>query len=707
MINSFIRERYRVKVVIVKKEVLETLVSSENWDYVNLFPEGRRPKKMPVLLTAIINMVKAEYRLLKFAWKSKPDILLGTEGTLAHVGFFLRKPAVLFNEDDTVATPENYLFYPFATKVLLPEQCDVGKWRKKRIVYSGNHELAYLHPKYFTPCREFIKTFNPSFRRYFVIRLTEMRASHDVWKKGLSANMLRELIAILEPHGKIYISSEKSLDPEFEKYKLKINPLHMAHALYFADIYIGDSQTMATEAAVLGTPSVRFNDFVGISRVFDVTDYKYELSYGVKTSEPEKLISLIRSLINTPRLKESWQAKRACMLQDSIDVTGFYIEIVKEILCEKKRSNSKATIKQSMKILFYLNHPAHYHLFKNTINDLIYRDYPIKVAIVTKDVLERLVENEDWEYVNLFPEGRRIRNMPNIVSAIVNLLKAEFRLFALVKKEKPSILVGTEGTLAHTGYLQGIPSILFNEDDTRATPENYLFYPFATKIVVPEVCDVGKWEKKKISYPGYHELAYLHPRYFHPREDFVKTFNPKMEKYFIVRLAELTASHDSQKKGIDDSLLRCLITMLAEHGRVFITSERRLKPEFEQYRMHINPFFMTHALNFAEMYIGDSQTMTAEAAVLGTPSIRFNDFVGKLGYLEELEKEYGLTIGIKTGEKERLFNTVKDLAETPLLKKLWAEKRDRMLREKIDVCEVITNTIVTSIWGKHNVLKEE
>jgi predicted glycosyltransferase len=34
-----------------------------------------------------------------------------------------------------------------------------------------------------------------------------------------------------------------------------------------------------------------------------------------------------------------------------------------------------------------------------------------------------------------------------------------------------------------------------------------------------------------------------------------------------------------------------------------------------------------------DLYIGDSQTMAAEAAVLGIPSIRFNSFVGKLVYL--------------------------------------------------------------------------
>ena len=38
--------------------------------------------------------------------------------------------------------------------------------------------------------------------------------------------------------------------------------------------------------------------------------------------------------------------------------------------------------------------------------------------------------------------------------------------------------------------------------------------------------------------------------------------------------------------------------------------------------MNIDPSDMHHALAFASLYIGDTQTMAAEAAVLGTPSIR-------------------------------------------------------------------------------------
>jgi len=270
-------------------------------------------------------------------FKHKPDILIGTEGTLAHIGFLLNKPSLLFNEDDTHATPENYLFYPFATKVILPELIDRDKWKRNKITYNGNHELAYLHPRYFMPSQDYIKSFNPECKRYFLIRLTEMRASHDVGKVGIPDNILRELIEILEPKGKIFISSEKTLKPEFEQYRIKINPIHILHALYYADMYIGDSQTMATEAAVLGTPSIRFNDFVGISRIYDDMDGIYELSCGIKTSEQDRLIELVKSLVDVPRLKEHWREKRKRMLIDKIDVTDFFIKIIEEELWKRHK----------------------------------------------------------------------------------------------------------------------------------------------------------------------------------------------------------------------------------------------------------------------------------------------------------------------------------------------------------------------------------
>jgi len=94
---------------------------------------------------------------------------------------------------------------------------------------------------------------------------------------------------------------------------------------------------------------------------------------------------------------------------------------------------------------------------------------------------------------------------------------------------------------------------------------------------------------------------------------------------------------------------------------------------------------MHDVLAYADMYIGDSQTMTAEAAVLGTPAVRYNDFVGRLSYLEELEHRYGLTYGIPTTEPEKLFMKVNELLSMDGIKNEWQSRRQKMLSEKTDL----------------------
>jgi len=51
---------------------------------------------------------------------------------------------------------------------------------------------------------------------------------------------------------------------------------------------------------------------------------------------------------------------------------------------------------------------------------------------------------------------------------------------------------------------------------------------------------------------------------------------------------------------------------------------------------------MHSLLYYATMFIGDSQTMTSEAAMLGTPSLKLNSFAGKLSVPNELEQKYQL-----------------------------------------------------------------
>jgi len=194
----------------------------------------------------------------------------------------------------------------------------------------------------------------------------------------------------------------------------------------------------------------------------------------------------------------------------------------------------------------------------------------------------------------------------------------------------------------------------------------------------------------------YHELAYLHPNHFTPSRQVVEAYGIDTSKpYFVIRFASLNAHHDSGIKGINTEIAQRLVDILKPHGRIYITSERPLEPQFEELRIKINPLDMHHVMAFASLYIGDSQTMAAEAGVLGVPFVRFNDFVGRIGYLRELEDKYELGNGIKAsapGSVDQLCQRVSDLVSMPSAerKATFAARRQQMLNDKIDCAKFLT-----------------
>ncbi|MFC1785398.1 DUF354 domain-containing protein [Candidatus Neomarinimicrobiota bacterium] len=335
-----------------------------------------------------------------------------------------------------------------------------------------------------------------------------------------------------------------------------------------------------------------------------------------------------------------------------------------------------------MKILFHLGHPAHFHLFINTIKILFKKKHQINILIKKKDLLQQLLIQSKLEFHNLLPFGRSNTFRGLVYSTVTQ----DIKLGILCKKYKPDILIGTSVAICHVGKILNIPSINVNEDDAKAIPfYSYLSYIFSTKILSPMACNNSSWQNKTISYNGYHELAYLHPKYFIPNKNKVEKYLPINKPYFILRFAQLSAHHDRRVTGINSTIAKKTIDILKPHGNIYITSERHLEPKFEKYRLNINPIDIHHVLAFAKMYIGDSQTMAAEAAVLGIPALRFNDFVGKLGYLKELEHKYGLTYGIKTSELDKLLQKIDELLKIPKLKEVWQRRQEKMLKDKIDV----------------------
>jgi len=364
-----------------------------------------------------------------------------------------------------------------------------------------------------------------------------------------------------------------------------------------------------------------------------------------------------------------------------------------------------------MKVLFMISHPAHFWMFRYTIDNLKRDGHKVVVVIRPKDVLEQLCINAGMEFY-------KVKNRPKkwgMFGLAIFLIEKIFEVLHIARKEKPDILIGSDGVLAVVGKLIRKPAFECYEDDAEAIAlYAKMFFPIYTGVICPECCSAWKWADKKIAYPSYHELGYLHPNQFTPSREKVEAYGIDVDKpYILIRFAQLTAHHDVGIHGINTQIAERIIEMLKPHGRIYITSERPLEPQFEQYRIKINPLDMHHVMAFASLYIGDSQTMAAEAGVVGTPFVRLNDFVGRLSYLHELEAptdftprsdgyvpkidahvpddvHYSLGYGHKTADVEGFFKSIERWLAMPDRKQVCAERRAKMLSEKVDYAKFLT-----------------
>lgn len=340
-----------------------------------------------------------------------------------------------------------------------------------------------------------------------------------------------------------------------------------------------------------------------------------------------------------------------------------------------------------MRVLFQLGHPAHFHLFKNTIADLQRDGHETFILIRKKDILEDLLKKSGMPYINILPSGKK---------SVFTLMLRLWRVFWFTLTHRVDVLVGSTPEVAQVAWLLRRRSVVMAEDDASIVPQFIkVVKPFVDNYLSPVSCNNGVLERATTHYEGFHKLAYLHPNRFTPDSAVVDRYFDHSKPYFLLRFAQLNAYHDvsANAHGINDKIAVKLIEILSPHGKVFITSERELSPELECYRLNINPLDIHHLMAFATLYIGDSQSMAVEAAMLGTPSIRFNDFAGKIGVLEELEKKYQLTIGIPSSDPERLYNTVKEMIDTDNLREVYQTRRQQMLEDKIDVATFFTDFI--------------
>lgn len=257
------------------------------------------------------------WRLFVVALKFKPDICLNASMYCAIVAWILRKPHVAL--EDTFNMEQVRLYLPF-TSAVLTGSYPHPSLGKKEICYNGYQELAYLHPKRFEPDPAILAELGVAKgEKYAVLRFISWGASHDFGSNRLSFEQKNELIAELGKHAKVFISSEARLPDEMTKYQLRVPPQRIHDVLAFAQLYVGEGATMASECAMLGTPAIYINAQDAFTIQEQETKYGLLFSFRNFTGVLEKAIELLAM----PGLKKMFIEKKAKFLMEQIDVTSF------------------------------------------------------------------------------------------------------------------------------------------------------------------------------------------------------------------------------------------------------------------------------------------------------------------------------------------------------------------------------------------------
>lgn len=334
-----------------------------------------------------------------------------------------------------------------------------------------------------------------------------------------------------------------------------------------------------------------------------------------------------------------------------------------------------------MRIALYLAHPSQYYVLKNIRKRLLLKGHTLEVFIKSKDILEQLLKEDSVPFINIYPKvkGKGLLNL------FVSVLVKNYRLYKYLKLFKIDMVVSAASDISQATYIKGISSIIFNDDDAHIIPKSSIFgWPLSSVILAPNSCNMGKWEKKTIKFNAFQKTAYLHPSCFKPDKEILGKYNLINKSYFIIRSVSLTAHHDTNIQGLSNVIVKNIIGILENFGEIIISSERKLSDDLDKYRKSIKVTDMHSLLYYSDLLIADSQSMCHEAALLGVPSIRYNDFVGRIGVLNQLE-QMGLAIGVKPPDSDQLYNKIKYIIGNPGFRENLRNKSKKLVSDQIDL----------------------
>ncbi len=340
------------------------------------------------------------------------------------------------------------------------------------------------------------------------------------------------------------------------------------------------------------------------------------------------------------------------------------------------------------KVLIDINHPAHVHLFRHFIPEMKSRGNEVIVTAKNVDSITNLLKLYNIDYIDTGRKKDHI--LQKYLYEFFHLLK----VLSIVIRRRVDYGIGVSMVLPIVSKLTPMKSFALDDDDLAATPIFGKFVSYAEVILNPDALSHEARGNRQLCHPSYHELAYLHPNRFVPDPGVLDEIGLQPgEPFFVLRFNAFKAHHDVGAQGLMTAQKLEIIDFLKNFGPIFITTERAIEPALQAYQLLLSPEKIHSLLYYATLFVGDSQTMTTEAALLGTPALKLNSFAGRLSIPNELEQRYHLCYSYQLHQFTALMDKIEELVLTDGVKAVWRARRDAMLRDKVDLTAFLTTLV--------------
>jgi hypothetical protein len=303
-------------------------------------------------ITSVPHDVVNAFRYLK---AKNIDLTTGCGTYNTFTAHLLKVPDITFSDSESTINAESYalsnLTYEF-TDVFVTPSSFKQELGPKHLKVESYKELAYLHPDYYTPDPSVFDLLGISRSHdYSVLRFAAFDDLNDLGVRGLTDADKITLVKELSGYGEVFVSSECDVPEPMQDYVLDVPKRRIHDVLSYASLFITDTHTMAIEAALLGTPTIRSTAFVGDCDVgaFLELEREFQLLFNLKSASEvaTKAVQLIRD----PRAKEDWQKKRDRLLERKLDITALMVSLIEAYPASFAHLKATAALRSAL----YLN----------------------------------------------------------------------------------------------------------------------------------------------------------------------------------------------------------------------------------------------------------------------------------------------------------------------------------------------------------------